>query len=426
MSLTIESNRRLALGLVAALLACLSLATRADASPQVYWAHFNGSTVESVPADGGEPPQTLAAGASNPLGVAVDAAHVYWANYSGHSIGRANLDGTGIEQEFIDGIDPYALAVAKGHIYWTDAAAGSIGRANLDGGEIDRGFIAGVGSFFGLAANSEHLYWGNVEDGAIGRANLDGTGVEPEFVKPDGPLTPYGVAVDPGHVYWANSQNNSIGRANLDGGDVDEAFIADAHPAGVAVDAGHVYWGYAIYAGAIGRANLDGSDIDNDWMPAGSSDAFGIAVTPFEASPTSGTVTVTDPPHSPSAKGCAPVATSAATFTPTPRRGKLVPGVRALITVGAPSQLEVAARLTYKLNGRTRNVDLGSHSLHASRSTKLRLPLPTGPNPTPALGTRVKVRLRIATTPDGPSDCTPASPSLSTFGARVVKVLRGS
>ena len=418
MPLRIKTKHRWALGLAAAVLACLWLAARADASAQVYWAHFNGTTLESVPADGSEPPQLLASGASNPLGVAVDATHIYWANFSGDSISRANLDGTGVEKEFISGINPYALAVAEGHIYRTDADADSIGRANLDGSEVDQGFIEDVGAFFGLAASSEHLYWGNLDDGAIGRANLDGSAVEPEFIKPTGPLTPYGVAVDTGHVYWANSQNDSIGRANLNGGEVEEAFIPGAHPAGVAVDAGHVYWGYAIYSGAIGRANLDGSGIDNNWMPAGSTDAFGIATTPPEATPT-----VTAPSSSTSARACAPVAASATTFTPSPRSGKLVPGVRARITVGTASRVEVAARLTYKLHGRTRRVDLGSHSLHASPSAKLRLPLPAGLHPTPPLGTKVKVKLWIATTPDDLPGCTPAGSSPSTFKAKIVKVL---
>lgn len=160
---------------ISPVLACLWLAERADAGTQVYWAHFNGSTIESVPADDSEPPQLLVSGASNPPGVAVDTTH----------------------------------------IYWTNADADSIGRAGLDGDEVDEGFIEDVGAFFGLAADSEHLYWGNPEDEAIGRANLDGT------------------------------------------------------------------------------------SIDNDWMPAGSTDAFGIATTPPEETSTSDkTVKVTDPTSS--------------------------------------------------------------------------------------------------------------------------------
>ncbi|HEX6752888.1 MAG TPA: hypothetical protein VF093_04805 [Solirubrobacterales bacterium] len=292
----IKTNHRLALGLAAAVLACLWPVARADAGTQVYWAHFGGSTLESVPADGSEPPQVLASGASNPLGVAVAATHIYWANYTGDSISRADLDGTGVEKEFISGVNAFALAVTEGHIYWTDADADS-----------------------------------------------------------------------------------------------------------------------------IGRANLNGSGIDNGWMPAGSYDAFGIATTPPEATPTS--ETVTGPSPSTAARACVPVTASAATFTPTPRSGKRVPGVRAMITVSAASQLQVAARLTYKLRGRIRHIDLGSHSLHASPSARLRLPLPAGLRARPALGAKVEVRLRIGATPDGLPGCTSSSPSVRTFKAKIVKVL---
>src|SRR5438876_1031872 len=64
------------------------------------------------------------------------AAFVYWTNFSAtYSIGRANLDGTGIDQSFITGASgksTYGVAVDGAHIYWTNSGnSGSIGRANL-------------------------------------------------------------------------------------------------------------------------------------------------------------------------------------------------------------------------------------------------------------------------------------------------------
>ena len=64
-----------------------------------------------------------------------------------------------------------------------------IGRANLDGTGVDNGFITGTGGGFGegsVAVDAEHVYWTHYEcgpgptgetqcTGAIGRANLDGT-----------------------------------------------------------------------------------------------------------------------------------------------------------------------------------------------------------------------------------------------------------
>jgi hypothetical protein len=513
MSLRTKRERWFAPAVFAATLLCLWLAAQAQASPRVYWSTFGDTTIGSANPDGSEVDPSLISEASNPVGVAVDAVHIYWANPFIDTIGRANLDGSGVEKEFITGVNPFALAVAEGHIYWTNADANTIGRANLDGSGVEEGFVGNVGSFYGLAADSEHLYWGDEPGESIGRANLDGSGVDTEFIEPASGLTPYGVAVDAGHVYWSNAQGDRIGRAALDGAGIEEAFIANAHPAGLAVDDSYVYWGYAAFSQAIGRANLDGTGVDTSFVP-GVESAFGLATTVAKATlattaspdlplgtgairgtailrganaPT-GTITfrlygpnddacagsplqtgavavagngsyrsaeftptatgtyrwqasysgdaenepvdgacgqpvrVTDPPPA-SSSNCALVTASAGTFTPAPRPGKLVPGVRAMITVGAPSQLNVDASLTYRLKEKTRSVPLGSHSLHASPTGKLRLPLPASMRSAPAPGTKVRVTLRISATPDDLPGCSPPTVSLRSFKAKVVRVL---
>ena len=47
-------------------------------------------------------------------------AYVYWTNDNG-TIGRANLDGTGVNQSFITGLgtSPQGVAVDGAHAYWT-------------------------------------------------------------------------------------------------------------------------------------------------------------------------------------------------------------------------------------------------------------------------------------------------------------------
>ena len=128
--------------------------------------------------------------------MAVDAAHVYWANLVDGTIGRANLDGTGVNQSFITGaIVPCGVAVDGAHIYWANAGAGdTIGRANLDGTGVDQGFISGASNPCGVAVDGAHVYWANGGNGTIGRANLNGTGVNQSFIA--GASGPCGVAVD--------------------------------------------------------------------------------------------------------------------------------------------------------------------------------------------------------------------------------------
>ena len=93
--------------------------------------------------------------------MAVDAGHVYWANPHADTIGRANLDGTGVNQSFITGTAPVGVAVDAGHVYWANAGAGH-DRARQPGRH-------------GRQPELHH------------RRRL-----------------PRGVAVDAGHVYWAN------------------------------------------------------------------------------------------------------------------------------------------------------------------------------------------------------------------------------
>jgi hypothetical protein len=117
------------------------------------------------------------------------------------TIGRANLDGTGVDPSFITlagkPYGPYGVAVDGSHVYWTDAGGGgsfgqgTIGRANLDGTGVDKRFITGVGYSEGVAVDDTHVYWAG--GNTIGRANIDGTGVDRDFITGAGP---WEIAVD--------------------------------------------------------------------------------------------------------------------------------------------------------------------------------------------------------------------------------------
>src|SRR5215468_10769441 len=233
---------RRALVVTALLLLGLTLASHAGAA--VYWSNSAGTTIGRANTNGTGASQSFIDGGSQPGGIAVDGSHIYWTNGLTHTIGRANLDGTGVDQSFITGVNADAVAVDGAHIYWPNqavlgavgASGDTIGRANLDGTGVDQSFIIGAANPSGIAVDSAHIYWGNNDTRAIGRANLDGTGANQRFIASISNVT--GVAVDGAHVYWTNIGSDVIGRANLDGTGINGRFITGAtSPEGVAVDA---------------------------------------------------------------------------------------------------------------------------------------------------------------------------------------------
>lgn len=95
--------------------------------------------------------------------VALDEPHgkIYWAGACGGcplTIGRANLDGSDIEQlpinvPFDDYTVDLAIDSAAGKLYWTNSPARTIQRANLDGSDVED-VVTGV-TAFSLALESQ-------------------------------------------------------------------------------------------------------------------------------------------------------------------------------------------------------------------------------------------------------------------------------
>ena len=96
--------------------------------------------------------------------MAVDGAHVYWASGPG-SIGRANLDGTGVDQNFITRATSATAVVAVdgAHVYWTTcrgtprsraptSTAAAWTRTSSPTADVRR---------CGLAVDGAHVYWSN-------------------------------------------------------------------------------------------------------------------------------------------------------------------------------------------------------------------------------------------------------------------------
>ncbi|MBV9005414.1 MAG: hypothetical protein JO181_12205, partial [Solirubrobacterales bacterium] len=68
-------------------------------------------------------------------------------------------------------------AANPGFIYWSNDLTGRIGRANIDGSDVNQGFIGGASLPAGVAVNREYVYWTNHRTGTIGRATLGGADV---------------------------------------------------------------------------------------------------------------------------------------------------------------------------------------------------------------------------------------------------------
>jgi hypothetical protein len=143
-------------------------------------------------------------------------------------IGRANVDGTGVNPSFISGVpSPYTIATDGTYLYGANGGLPSIARASLDGAGVDQTFIPLVFPATGLAVDATGIYRTTWPDpfgrypALIGRANLDGTGANHSLIEGNGLA---GVAVDQTYIHWANNSSGTIGRAFLYGTGVDQSF----------------------------------------------------------------------------------------------------------------------------------------------------------------------------------------------------------
>jgi hypothetical protein len=222
-------------------------------------------------------------------------AFLYWG--ASGSIGRANVDGSGVDPSFITfgGVTPGSVAVDGSHIYWAQFTTG-VERANLNGTALNANFFGGGGAE-AVAINASNIYWSQEPGiGGITGANIDGTGVNQTFITNIAPpcsgcsvrATVLGVAVDAQHIYWASFRTSSfatiatIGRANLDGSGTNPGFITlpvNYEPIGLAVNGQHLYWSYGTGATqGIGSANTDGSGVNLNLISVPGFGVGGIAL----------------------------------------------------------------------------------------------------------------------------------------------------
>lgn len=294
----------------------VALVMASGARAEIYWANYGanatGTTIGRANLDGSNVNQSFITGAAGPVGIAIDGTHIYWSNSDGPNntgtrIGRANLNGTGVNQSFISSTaGAHGIALTSTHIYWAnrgvDGTGSTIGRANIDGSGVNNNFITGASGPHGIATDGTYIYWANYNNGTIGRANLDGTGVNQSFIT--GESSPAGITVASGHLYWANAGSNAIGRADLSGCsgsppcNVTQSFIATASsPSDVAVGSNFIYWtnfgsnGASAGGTTIGCAKLDGTGVDQSFITGANSPGY-LAVDSLGPAPVCGAAAV--------------------------------------------------------------------------------------------------------------------------------------
>lgn len=208
----------------------------------LYWigGGNDADTVWMAGRDGSNPHQIIS-GLTYADSLVVAGGHLY-VNDRAHGISRADLDGSNFQSNFIAAPpqvpgDGSAQDVAEGlaadesHIYFSRCFEDSIGRANLDGSGIDTAFVQLPSPECpqGIAVNHSSIYWGHLGGGfgssdvaAIGRADLDGSGADTAWYVTYDELGPFDFAADDQHVYWTHSVPTAggpsyIGRLNVDG-----------------------------------------------------------------------------------------------------------------------------------------------------------------------------------------------------------------
>lgn len=257
--------RRLA-GLLLVLGTLLALPATAPAN-FVYWSNEGGSTIGRAKLNGTGVNDSFISGLDNVRGVAVDSKYIYWAQGTAatSAIGRANLDGTGVNQALITNASgvttPNGIAVNSNSIFWANGSA-NLGRANLDGTNPNGTFINAPGSHCGVAADENFVYWTDtIASDRIGRAPAaTGAPSNPDFIT--GTSAECGIAVDSNFIYWGTEgPNRSVARAAIGGSGANINFIPNAVPSGlvcgVAVNTQYVFWGNKAQT-AVGQAKIGG------------------------------------------------------------------------------------------------------------------------------------------------------------------------
>jgi virginiamycin B lyase len=209
--------------------------------PYVYWSTEHGprdrGAIMRASLSGGHVRRVVGGLTSADSVVAVDG-YVYWAGQD--AIGRVALNGSHLQRHLIDLPPQQGVAVADGlatdgtYLYFSSCDDNTIGRADLDGSQLEQPLIslAAKSCPQGLAVAGSHIYWTQLGSGTIGRANLDASDVDGRWLNIHSRQGPFQIVADHAHVYWTwggvDGTPSYTGRADVNRSHLDRRFLADS------------------------------------------------------------------------------------------------------------------------------------------------------------------------------------------------------
>ena len=102
-------------------------------------------------------------GFEKPQGVVLDGSHLYLTTFNSSSafLQKTNLDGTERKVAFLGAntTEPRGIALDQDHLYWISQGNNKIGRANLDLTGLEPDYVTGIQKSTGLVVDATHLYW---------------------------------------------------------------------------------------------------------------------------------------------------------------------------------------------------------------------------------------------------------------------------
>lgn len=174
---------------------------------------------------------------------------VYWATQMPPAVWRAKADGSQrLAEQVASGGAPIGIAVDATHVYWSDVLERRILRKTKDPlGTTAEVFAETNGSPTEILLASGVLYWVTDESGAVQSKATDAALDAPPFTYTvDAQAVSKSLAVDDEFVYWTvyvNSEGNGeVRRAHIGKGD--PIILATGMPYffEIAVDCGSIYW----------------------------------------------------------------------------------------------------------------------------------------------------------------------------------------